>query len=458
MGKVVAPRLRIRLAIAIGVAAAILGLAGTAFGTGEFKTRLISLASGAHGAAANDFSSNPAVSGNGRFVAFQSFATDLSSEDGPYVDVFVRDRKKARTVFVSRASGLHGATASADSTGPSISADGRFVCFYSSADNLSGAETDGTSDVFIRDLEKHKTIFVSRRSGAHGAGGDDSSTDPSISPSGRSVGFESGADNLSGSDDDNFKNAFVRDLQNHKTILVSRASGPHGAGATGGASENPFPSANGRFVAFYSRADNLSGADANGTGSDIFVRDLKKHRTILVSRASGKFGAGGDGDSFNPAISADGRFVTFTSNADNLSGADPNGTGSDVFVRDLRKHRTILVSRASGKFGAGGDGASSGHAISAHGDFVAFDSRSDNLSAADANGTGSDVFVRDLEKHKTILVSRQSGRDGVGGGDDSSNPRISVDGGFVAFESLADNLSGADDNSVENIFLRSGPF
>jgi TolB protein len=388
------PMPRIRLALAGGVAAA-LGLAGTALGGSDFKTQLISRASGAHGAAADNFSSNPAVSANGRFVAFLSNAANLSSADGPDADVFVRDMQRQRTIFASRASGKHGDAANAYSNGTGISADGRFVVFYTAADNLSGVDGNATGDVYVRDLKQNRTILVSRVSGKHGAVGLGSSTDPSISSRGRFVGFESNATNLSGADDDNFKNAFVRDLKTNRTILVSRASGKHGAGGTGD-SFTPAISPNGRFVTFMSTADNLSGADDDSV-TNVFVRDLKTNRTILVSRASGKNGAGGNGDSFGRSITADGRFVTFSSTADNLSGADANGTGQDVFVHDLQQNRTILVSRVSGKHGAGGNG-------------------------------------------------------------DSSNPKISSDGGFVAFESGADNLSGADDDTLENIFLRKGPF
>jgi hypothetical protein len=450
------PRLPLRLALAGGVAAA-LGLAGTALGGSDFKTQLISRASGAHGAAADNFSSNPAVSANGRFVAFLSNAANLNSADGADADLFVRDTQRQRTIFASRASGKHGEAANAYSNGTGISADGRFAVFYTAADNLNAADTNMTGDTYVRDLKQNRTILVSRASGKHGAVGLDSSTDPSISSSGRFVGFESSSDNLSDADDDNFRNVFVRDLDKDKTLLVSRRSGKDGAGATGGASENPFPSANGRFVAFYSRADNLSGADANGTGSDAFVRDLEKHRTILVSRASGKSGDGGDGDSFTPAISPNGRFVTFMSTADNLSGADDDSV-TNVFVRDLKTTRTILVSRASGKHGAGGNGGSYGRSITADGRFIAFSSTADNLSGADANGIGQYVFVRDLKAHRTILVSRASGKHGAGGNGDSSNPKISYDGGVVAFESGADNLSAADDDTLENIFLRNGPF
>jgi hypothetical protein len=175
-------------------------------------------------------------------------------------------------------------------------------------------------------------------------------------------------------------------------VLVSRASGAAGVaadGVSGGASI----SADGRFVAFASEADNLSGEDDN-TILNVFVRDLQTGETSLVSRASGAAGAAGNGFSDTPSISADGRFVAFVSGAGNLSDADDDASG-DVFVRDLRVHTTTLVSRATGATRAAGDRFSAEPWISADGRFVAFGSAADNLS--DEDGERVDVFVRDLQ-------------------------------------------------------------
>ena len=166
---------------------------------------------------------------------------------------------------------------------------------------------------------------------------------PSISADGRYVAFASTAENLSAEDNDSAADIFVRDLQTGTAILVSRASGPTGA-AGDRTSEAPAISADGRFVAFASEADNLS--DEDWSGIDVFVRDLEANTTTLVSRASGASGAPGDWRSIDPSISADGRFVAFSSIAQNLS--DEDWSASDIFVRDLQANTTTLVSRASG--------------------------------------------------------------------------------------------------------------
>src|SRR5260221_8211665 len=164
-----------------------------------------------------------------------------------------------------------------------------------------------------------------------------------------------------------------------RAIYASRASGRHGPRAVGDC-RLPVISANGRYVAFASKAKNLSRIDKDDV-EDIFVRDLKTNRTTLVSRAPGKRGAAGNGDSSNPSISADGRYVAFESYASNLGPAD-NSTIPDVFVRDLRSGRVFLASRAANG-GALATPPSAHPAISGDGRFVAFDSRGSNLRPPD---------------------------------------------------------------------------
>jgi hypothetical protein len=160
-------------------------------------------------------------------------------------------------------------------------------------------------------------------------------------------------------------------------MLLSRASGARGAKADD-VSYGGRLSANGRFVAFDSWATNLSAADRAASDRDVYVRDRVTHSTTLVSRATGVDETKGDGYSFDPYVSEDGRFVAFTSNARNLS-PDDHDAKADVFVRDLKTLRTTLVSRASGADGARGDRGSTGGALSADGRFVVFSSKARNL-------------------------------------------------------------------------------
>jgi Tol biopolymer transport system component len=245
--------------------------------------------------------------------------------------------------LVSRASGASGTRGNGDSYADSVSADGRFVVFDSAATNLSPDDSDGFTDVYVRDLQTNTTTLVSRAGGVSGAKGNGNSGAPAISADGRFVAFTSDAMNLSPDDGDTTSDVYVRDLQTNTTTLVSRASGV--AGAKGRLSFAPAISADGRFVAFYSFT-RLSPDDGDAI-FDAYVRDLQTNTTTLASRASGAGGAKGNGNSWRPAISADGRFVAFRSGATNLSPDDGDAT-EDVFVRDLQANTTTLVSRATG--------------------------------------------------------------------------------------------------------------
>jgi Tol biopolymer transport system component len=244
----------------------------------------------------------------------------------------VRDRAINTTTLVSRADGPTGAGGDDRSREASISADGRLVAFESLANNLSREDRDGTDDIFVRDLATSRTTLVSRAPGALGAAGDLRSVEASISANGRAVVFTSLANNLSGDDRDGTFDVFVRNLVTNTTTLASRAAGAAGAGGDD-LSFEPSITRDGRLVAFASLARNLSGEDADTT-FDVFVRDLVTNTTTLVSRAAGAAGAAGDRDSFRPSISAGGRFVAFDSLGNNLSGEDADGT-ADVFVRDV---------------------------------------------------------------------------------------------------------------------------
>jgi len=275
------------------------------------------------GAEGNHDSFIPSISAIGRFVAFQSDASDLVPGDrNGSRDVFVRDRETGKTKRVSMASG--GAEANSDSYLPAISADGRFVAFESFARNLVGGDANRLEDIFVRDRRTGETELVSV--GSHGVQGSGDSYDASISADGRFVAFESLAGNLVGGDANRAFDVFVRDRSTGKTRRISVSS--RGAQANAG-SHLPVISPGGRFVAFESDASNLVGGDHNGA-SDIFVRDRKTGATKRISVSSA--GAEGNAGSYRPSISAAGRFVAFESDASNLVGDDQNGS-RDVFVR-----------------------------------------------------------------------------------------------------------------------------
>jgi Tol biopolymer transport system component len=423
------------LAVALG-ALAVPASAGVAT-----KTKRVSVSSA--GGEANDASYSPSISADRRFVAFRSYATNLVGGDtNGAADVFVRDRRTGKTRRVSLNSA--GAEGDGSSYNPSISADGRFVGFQSDATNLVGGDANGASDVFVRDRRTGKTRRVSVSSpGGEGNGG---SYDPSISADGRFVAFNSDASNLVGGDTNGATDVFVRDRKTGKTRRVSVSS----AGGEGNdASYSPSISADGRFVAFQSFASNLVGGDTNGF-TDVFVRNRKTGKTRRVSVSSA--GAEGDGGSYHPSISADGRFVALVSSATNLVGGDTNGF-SDVFLRNRRRQRTTRVSVSSaGAQGNSGSFLIDPLVVSADGRFVAFISNATNLVSSPTSGEQD--FLRDRKAHKTRLLSVSTS--GVQADSNSWDPALTPDGRFVAFPSSATNLVGGDTNGYADVFVR-GP-
>jgi Calx-beta domain-containing protein/WD40 repeat protein len=366
-------------------------------------TTLVSRASGASGAKGNGPSAEAAISADGRFVAFDSVASNLTPDGNLNGNVYVRDLQTNTTTLVSRASGTNGVEGNAPSFTPAISADGRFVAFVSVASNLT-PEGNLSGNVYVRDLQTNTTTLVSRASGANGAKGNAGSGGIAISAGGRFVVFQSSASNLDPADVDNNDDVFVRDLQTNTTMLVSRATGATGAKGNS-FSVAPRISADGRVVAFESFASNLDPADMDTTG-DLFVRDLQTNSTTLVSRAAGPAGTKGNDESRDAAISADGRFVAFDSSASNLDPTDGDTSGN-VFVRDRQTNTTTLVSRRAGAAGVPGNGFSVFPAISAEGRFVAFYSSASNLTAADAD-TNPDVYRRDVLGPPAVPASRIS--------------------------------------------------
>jgi PKD repeat protein len=283
-------------------------------------TEIVSVSS--TGVLGNGMSGETRVSADGRFVVFTSYATNLASPDtnGKY-DVFLRDRLLGTTELVSiSTSGVQGNNPSGRA---SVSADGRFVAFYSDTSNLVEGDINGSRDVFVRDRLLGTTELASVSS--DGTHGNSYSGDPSISADGRFVAFHAWASNLVPGDTNGASDIFVRDRLLGTTERVSVSS----AGVQGnGWSEFAMISGDGRFVSFFSSASNLVPGDTNG-GWDIFVRDRQTLTTERVSVSSS--GAQAIGVSTYPHISADGRFVTYISGASNLVAGDTNGV-ADIFV------------------------------------------------------------------------------------------------------------------------------
>lgn len=285
-------------------------------------TRLVSRSTG--GAVENGATLGAALSGDGRFVAFTSTATNLVAGDtNGEPDIFVRDLRSATTVRVSV--GRNGAQANGFSVDPAISRDGRFVAFASVASNLVAGDTNGMTDVFVRDLATGRTTLLSRALG--GGPADIGSGEPSVSDDGGKVAFSTDATNLVAGDTNGTTDVVVADVRSGAVRRVSVAAG---GGATNGESSAPAISGNGNRVLFHSVATNLVRGGTSAT-RHVFVRDLAAATTRVVSVGPG--GRLGDGPSFAGDLSADGRHAVFDSRATNLVDGDTNGQG-DVFARD----------------------------------------------------------------------------------------------------------------------------
>jgi len=449
---------RSRLPLAIGLITALTAILWIAIpaGAASLTTEMVSVSSGGEQGNGDSFPSTgpTSISPNGQFVVFASSADNLVAGDtNEHFDVFRRDRSSGQTVRVSvTSSGQQGNGDSGFSGTFSISADGNLVAFDSETSNLVPGDTNRLPDVFVHDVATGETTRVSVTSSGRQAQGE--SFGPAISDDGRLVLFNSGA-RLLPEDTNRRLDVYAHDLVTGQIRLVSVSS----TGQLG--NDDSFvegtPSADDRLVAFTSFASNLVPADTNDA-LDSLVHDLATGLTTRVSVSSS--GQQGDSDSFQAHISADGRFVAFSSDADNLVRHDTNGF-IDAFVRDLKTGNTSLVSKSS----AGDEGneiSCCSKGISSDGRFVAYRSFASNLVSGDTN-EGYDVFLFDRTNGQTVLASvSATGEQGVysdplGG---SYNAAISEDGAWVLFGSIATNFPpGGDTNGPENgdTFVR-GPF
>ena len=354
-------------------------------------------------------------------------------------------------VIVKISRDVNGGDAGGSSGRSTMSDDGRFVAFDSSAADLVPDDTNrGTpalpghtgSDIFVFDRQTSVTERVSVAGDGTQADGD--SDMAFISGTGRWVAFHSSADNLVPGDTNECADIFLRDRQTGTTELVS--VGLDGGMADGGSYVRGV-TADGRFVLFSSSAGNLVLGDTN-EASDVFVRDRQMGTTQRVSVGQG--GKQGNKDSNDSAISEDGRFVAFQSEAANLLPGDTN-KGADMFVRDRQMGTTERVSVSSS--GVGGNNDCWDCSISADGRLVAFTSAATNLVKGDTSSQRNDVFVYDRETKTIERISVSP--NGKEGNNSSGSPSLSADGRYVAFLSFARNLvSAPDTNRWPDAFVR----
>ncbi len=384
-------------------------------------------------------SSEPAMSPDGRWIAFASLATNLVAGDREgFVDVFLKDTASDTIVRVSQTAG--GAGGNGDSGAPAISADGRFVAFVTEASNLAGSDANNAVDVVLWDRTTGQFEAMSVRADGLSTG-NAASDSPGISADGGVVVFASDASNLVVGDRNGERDVFVRVRGRRATERVSLAEG--GAEAAG-ISDAPAISGDGLVVAFHSDAANLVAGDGNQAW-DVFVRDRGANRTELVS-SRGTPAVPGDSDSAFPGVSADGRHVAFSSAATNFDGRNPDGH-LVTFVHDRTTRSVTRVSGPPAPGVPGGDTYVDG--ISADGRFVSFSS-DDPGQAPGGLPEVYRAFVWDRWTGESDLISANDA--GYGTEESSFYGRPSADGRWVVFASLGFNLVAGDGNAAYDVF------
>jgi Tol biopolymer transport system component len=386
----------------------------------------------------NDHSSSPAISADGRHVAFLSSGDNLVPGDtNAQADIFIYDRETHTTELISL--GRDGSPANGSSGEPSISADGRWVVFSSTASNLAPGDTNDTEDVFVHDRQTGRTTLVSMAVG--GRSGNGTSTQPSISADGRWIVFESAAEDLLPEIDEHTGEE-IADTNRTTDIFVydrpgrsiRRANLSNDGEQSNRHSSSPDISADGRWVVFWSLADNLvAGADGG-----IYLRDRATGTTQWIA------------DGTAPSISPDGRWIGFLP-----ARGSGNQISDDVSYAALYERETGKAIVIGGYARGGIEGRpSKAIQLSADGKWLALRSvfdTPDSPLAGDSGEWGQQVFLRDQRTGAFTLLSATPA--GVPGNNVSGSPSLSADGRWIAFQSLADNLVTNDTNGRMDIFV-----
>jgi|GEM_PF-1997590 len=391
----------------------------------------------------NATSSAPQISSDGRYVVFYSSATNLVTGASGY-QIYRKDLQTGALVLVSSTDGSAASKADGYSDSPQISPDGRYVVFYSTSANLV-AGADG-EQIYRKDLQTGDLMLVSSAaSGGAEHQGDGGSYTPQISSDGRYVVFYSTSTNFvvgaSG------QQIYRKDLQAGDLVLVSSRDGS-AENKGDGYSDSPQISSDGRYVVFYSTSTNLVGA----IDGHIYLKDLQTGSIVLVSSTDGSAEYRGNGDSYSPQLSSDGRYVVFHSSATNLvTGA----SGTQVYRKDLQTGSIVLVSSGDGSAENQGNGGYSGSVqFTSDGRYVVFRSNATNFVAG---ASGFQIYRKDLQTGSIVLVSSTDGSAANQGNSSSGSAQLTPDGRYLVFLSQATNLvMGASGFQIYRKDLQTG--
>ena len=366
---------------------------------------------------------DPAVGGidgeEGRYVVFVSAAPGLAGSTGKHRQIFWRDRNDGITKLISAAP--NGEEGNGDSYFPAISGDGKSVAFESYSSNLVPNDKNGFRDIFVWHAATNKIETVSVGEGGTEANAE--SIEPSVSGDGNFIAFTSMASNISVTAKGiSNNNVFLRDMKNKTTVMISIDP----FAKKGGGGSKPSISYDGSRIAFYSSVATLVANDKNGIW-DIFLWDKNEPLLKRVSlTADGKERNQGS-ESANrivaPAISGNGRYIAFSTTADNMVAGD-NNNFQDVFIYDITSGSTVIASNsADGKPGNEDSPIQQGEkiALSFDGNWVAFSTKASNLGVPSAN-----IVMHNMTTGKNQPISSVSGSS-VG------QPAISYSGSYVVF-------------------------